>query len=137
MVGYRLDHTGPHQVVSDYLLLTLGDALRSWRFVVCSPSMPTVDEISALDKVLMAVSQSAQGVEPLLAMAQAMAYSDALFEHALLDACEREAIFHATLNLGIVICQELLEIKAYLDGVFPYELQGVLPDDTLVLRRIS
>lgn len=138
MAGTGLDHRHPRPlVVSDHLFLPIGEALRPWRAVVCSPSMPTPDEAAALSKVVWAIGHASEATALIQEIAYEMAYEDALYEHALLSQDERRAIFDATVYLGIALANQLVQLKAYLDGEFPYEVEGMLPDDTLVLRRLQ
>lgn len=118
------------------ILLPLGDALRTWRSAVCAPHMPTADEHAAIAAVLWSVSYRDCVDETVWEVVQGMAFSDELYEHAFLTEQDKEAVFRSTFELARVVFNALEEVKAYRQGVFPYELEGIMHDDTLILRPV-
>lgn len=136
MAGSGSDRAHSPALIPDHLLLPVGEPLRAWRAVVCSPSMPTVDVEAALSQVVASVGLASNVVANIPELAHWMAYGEGLYERELLQQWQKRAIFDATFYFAVALAEQLLEIKAYLNGLFPYELQGVLPDDTLVLRNV-
>lgn len=123
-------------MIPDSLLIPIGDALRPWRAVVCAPHMPTPDVEAVLCRIIWAVHYAPLVTARIQEIAYEMAYQEALYEHAFLTPEERRAVFDATVFMCVAVTDQLLQLKAYRDGMFPYELEGLLPDDTLVLRRV-
>lgn len=119
------------------LFIPIGDALRSWRAVVCAPHMPTPDEEAAVGAMVWAISYRDCADSTVWELVNSMTYEDALYENAFLTEQDRDSIFRATFELCRAIAETLVQVNAYRDGVFPYELERLLPDDTLVLRRVS
>lgn len=118
------------------VLLPFGDALQPWRAVVCSPSMPTVDEEAVLSQLVWAVGHECHAEVYAENTVAEMAFGDTMYEADELEPEQRQDLFNVTAEMACRLITELQDVKAYAHGVFPYELEGILNDDTLVLRRL-
>lgn len=118
------------------VLLPFGNALQPWRAVVCSPSMPTPDEQAVLAQIVWALNSECHAEMLAENIVTDMAFGEGMFEAGELSPEQRQDIFNATAEMSMHLLGELQDVKAYSEGVFPYELEGILNDDTLVLRRV-
>lgn len=128
---------GHPPVIPQYLLLPLGRALQAWRSVVRAPDMPTVDELAALQQLTAVLEDAPLVTAQIQEVAYRMAFEDALFDSVEpLTPHSQRQVFDATVYLLVMIAEQLVQIKAYWNGKFPYALEGVLPDDTLIFRSV-
>ena len=118
------------------VVLRCKSAIMKFRGVVCELDMPTVDLDAAVQQIVDSVDVRDDGDHELILTAFNMSEQDGLFENAELDGGQQERIHTAVMLLGKELKKEIDFHQGYqIDGRFPYELERLINNDTLVLKR--
>ncbi len=111
-------------------------AMRKFQREVTDLAMPMIDVDAVMSEVIDAINVRDDSNHELIVLAHAISETDMIYENVHLDDGQQERIHTAVMLLGKELKREIDFHQGYhKDGRFPYKLERLINNDTLVLKR--